>query len=52
LRYLAEIGLVPGASFELLNRAPFNGPLLLQVGQNTYAIGLEVAAALRAFYPI
>jgi DtxR family Mn-dependent transcriptional regulator len=46
LLYLAEIGLVPGAPFELLNRAPFNGPLRLQIGRHEQVIGVELAAAL------
>ncbi len=46
LQYLAEIGLVPGAPFELVNRAPFNGPLRLKIGQNEQVIGTELAAAL------
>jgi DtxR family Mn-dependent transcriptional regulator len=46
LQYLAEIGLVPGASFELVNRAPFNGPLRLKLGRNEQVIGNELAAAL------
>jgi DtxR family Mn-dependent transcriptional regulator len=44
--YLAEIGLVPGALFELVNRAPFNGPLRLRVGQHEQVIGKELADAL------
>jgi DtxR family Mn-dependent transcriptional regulator len=51
LKYLAEIGLVPGASFELLNRAPFNGPLRLKIGQNEQVIGVELAAALWVLCP-
>jgi len=46
LQYLAEIGLVPGTSFELVNRAPFNGPLRLRVGRHEQVIGTELAAAL------
>jgi DtxR family transcriptional regulator, Mn-dependent transcriptional regulator len=49
LQYLAEIGLVPGAPFELINRAPFNGPLRLKIGrdqQHEQVIGVELAAAL------
>ncbi len=46
LKYLAEIGLVPGASFELVNRAPFNGPLRLKIGRQEQIIGMELAAAL------
>lgn len=46
LQYLAEIGLVPGTPFELVNRAPFNGPLRLKVGRDEQVIGTELAAAL------
>lgn len=46
LKYLAEIGLVPGAAFELVNRAPFNGPLRLRIDQHEQVIGVELAAAL------
>ena len=48
LQYLAEIGLVPGTPFELVNRAPFNGPLRLKIGrdQHEQVIGVELAAAL------
>jgi len=46
LQYLAEIGLIPGASFELVNRAPFNGPLRLRLGAAEQVIGAELAAAL------
>jgi DtxR family Mn-dependent transcriptional regulator len=48
LKYLAEIGLVPGVPFELVNRAPFNGPLRLKIGSTgrEQVIGVELAAAL------
>jgi DtxR family Mn-dependent transcriptional regulator len=46
LKYLAEIGLVPNTPFELINRAPFNGPLRLKIGQHEQIIGAELAAAL------
>lgn len=46
LQYLQEIGLVPGAKFELINRAPFNGPLRLKIGNYEQVIGSEMAAAL------
>ncbi len=48
LQYLAEIGLVPGVAFELVNRAPFNGPLRLKLGPDgrEQVIGVELAAAL------
>ena len=43
LRYLAELGLVPGASVTVVERAPFGGPLRLQVGQQEQTIGYELA---------
>lgn len=46
LQYLADIGLVPGAPFQLVSRAPFNGPLRLKIGRNEQVIGAELAAAL------
>lgn len=47
LRYLAKLGLTPGAPIRLLNRAPFNGPLRLQVNGQEHVIGTELAQALR-----
>jgi DtxR family Mn-dependent transcriptional regulator len=46
LKYLGDIGIVPGTAFELINRAPFNGPLRLRIGQHEQVIGSELAAAL------
>jgi DtxR family Mn-dependent transcriptional regulator len=46
LQYLAQIGLVPGALFKLVNRAPFNGPLRLRLGDHEQVIGNELANAL------
>ena len=43
LRYLGELGLVPGAVVALLARAPFDGPITIRVGSgpraSEYAIG-------------
>ncbi len=47
LRYLGSLGLVPGASFELIARAPFNGPLRLRLAQHDVIIGLELAHHIR-----
>ena len=51
LQYLAEIGLVPGTPFELVNRAPFNGPLRLKIEKYEQVIGVELAAALWVISP-
>ncbi len=47
LRYLAQLGLIPGTPIEYLNRAPFNGPLRLRLGRAEHVIGTELAQALR-----
>ncbi|MDW8324943.1 MAG: metal-dependent transcriptional regulator [Anaerolineales bacterium] len=51
LRYLAELGLVPGTPIHVVNRAPFNGPLRLQIGAGAkpteHVIGTEIAQVVR-----
>jgi len=44
LEYLANLGLMPEASFEVVNKAPFNGPITLKIGENICAISPDVAA--------
>ncbi|MGH2582297.1 MAG: metal-dependent transcriptional regulator [Anaerolineales bacterium] len=46
LRYIANLGLVPGVEFTLVSRAPFNGPLRLQFERNEQVIGYELASSL------
>ncbi len=46
LRYLAQLGLVPGALMEIKEVAPFNGPVHLRVGEREHAIGREVAGRI------
>ena len=47
LRHLAELGLVPGAAFELLGEAPMNGPLTLRVAGEERVVGRTVASLVR-----
>ncbi len=47
LRYLGSLGLVPGTPFELVARAPFNGPLRLRLAQHDVIIGQELAHHIR-----
>lgn len=47
LRYLDTLGVKPGVRFRLLARAPFNGPLQLQLGREVLVIGHELAGVLR-----
>jgi DtxR family Mn-dependent transcriptional regulator len=46
LRYLGELGLVPGKCFYLTSIAPFNGPVRIQVDQNELVLGYDLSAAL------
>jgi DtxR family transcriptional regulator, Mn-dependent transcriptional regulator len=46
LRYVAQLGLVPGTSFHLLSCAPFKGPLRLQLLHHDNIIGHELAASI------
>lgn len=46
LRYLASLGLLPGAEVRVEEEAPFGGPLLVQVGGARYALGRDVAAKI------
>lgn len=43
LRYLSQLGLVPGATVTVVNHAPLDGPLLVIVGDANYAVGRDVA---------
>lgn len=47
LRYLARLNLTPGVALEVVERAPFNGPLRVRVGEAEEVIGLELAERLR-----
>jgi len=46
LRYLAGLGLVPGADLKVTAVAPFDGPLTVQVEGKTKVVGHTVASAV------
>lgn len=46
LQYLAMLGLVPGASVEIEEKAPFNGPMIVRIMGASYAIGRNVASVI------
>lgn len=46
LRYIAELGLVPGVDFHLLSCAPFQGPLRLKTQAHDHVIGYELSQSL------
>jgi DtxR family Mn-dependent transcriptional regulator len=47
LRYLSMLGLVPGQDVELLDAAPFAGPLTIRTSGGETAISRELAAQIR-----
>ena len=47
LKYFSDLGLQPGKKFTLETRAPFNGPLQLDVDGQTHFLGHELAGTLR-----
>jgi DtxR family Mn-dependent transcriptional regulator len=46
LRYLAELGLAPGAAVTVLGKGPFDGPLRLRVGGGEHTIGHDLARTI------
>lgn len=46
LRYMADLGLVPGAIITLQARAPFDGPLTLSVGNAIHHLDIQMAQAI------
>ncbi|MGH3133793.1 MAG: metal-dependent transcriptional regulator [Gaiellaceae bacterium] len=48
LRYLAELGLVPGSEVELVALAPFAGPVTVRTYQGDQAIARELADRIEA----
>jgi DtxR family Mn-dependent transcriptional regulator len=46
LRYLAELGIVPGTTVRVIAREPFEGPIALRVGDTTRTIGRELASQI------
>lgn len=44
LRYLDSLGLRPGVEVTLMNRAPFDGPLTIEVGSTTRQVGAALAS--------
>jgi DtxR family Mn-dependent transcriptional regulator len=48
LRYLGELGLVPGSSLELVAHAPFGGPVTVRTERGEHAISRELADRIAA----
>lgn len=43
LRYLGELGLVPGAEIDVLEQAPFGGPRWIRIGGRRHALGAPLS---------
>ena len=46
LRYLAELGIVPGAAVQVIAREPFGGPIALRVDDVSRTVGQELATQI------
>ncbi|MEX2252621.1 MAG: metal-dependent transcriptional regulator [Thermoleophilaceae bacterium] len=47
LRFLSERGIVPGMSFEVVDKHPFDGPLFARFGDETHALAGAATRAMR-----
>jgi DtxR family Mn-dependent transcriptional regulator len=47
LHYLNTLGLVPGASIQVVEKAPFDGPVTLKVDGNSHALSRTMASIIR-----
>jgi DtxR family Mn-dependent transcriptional regulator len=47
LRYLADRGIAPGESFEVIDKHPFDGPLFVRFGDDVHVLGGALARAMR-----
>jgi DtxR family transcriptional regulator, Mn-dependent transcriptional regulator len=47
LRYLADRGIAPGASFEVIEKQPFDGPVFVRFGDHVHVLGGTLARAMR-----
>ncbi|HEV7177521.1 MAG TPA: metal-dependent transcriptional regulator [Solirubrobacteraceae bacterium] len=47
LRFLANRGISPGDSFEVIDKQPFGGPLFIRFGDDVHVLGGDLAKAMR-----
>jgi DtxR family Mn-dependent transcriptional regulator len=47
LRYLEERGIAIGATLEVIDRQPFEGPLTIRLDRRTHVLGGAIARAMR-----
>ena len=46
LAYFSTLGVGPGVNFEIVGRAPFNGPMRLRIGREEIVLGVELVKSL------
>lgn len=46
LSYLESIGLLPGTVVEIIDKAPFHGPITLRLGDSEHVVGQKVASSV------
>ena len=47
LHYLNDLGLIPGASIEILEKAPLNGPITVKLGSTSQALSRAIASIIQ-----
>jgi len=47
LRYLGTRGLVPDAAVEIVEKAPFNGPITVRTGETSHVLGRDLASHIQ-----
>ena len=47
LRFLEARGIAPGASFEVIDKQPFDGPLFVRFGDDVHVLGATLARSMR-----
>jgi len=47
LRYLGDLGLYPNVAIDVIDKAPFKGPLRVKVGEVEHILGRELAGRIR-----
>jgi DtxR family transcriptional regulator, Mn-dependent transcriptional regulator len=46
LQYFATLNLMPGVEFEIVGRAPFNGPMRLRLEHEEVVLGAELTKSI------
>ena len=51
LRYLGTRGLVPNAAVQVVEKAPFNGPITVKAGETSHVLGRDLASHIHVESP-